>query len=477
MDLATAPIAWLAPRIARGDLSPVEVVAAVLARIAELDGALHAYVTLDERGALSAAAVAEREIAAGRARGPLHGIPLGVKDNLSVAGMPVTNGSPAMQRTVAATDATAVSRLRAAGAVILGKHTMHEWAMGGTCTRTPGGPVRNPWDFARIPGGSSGGSAAAVSAGLAAGAIGTDGMGSIRTPASYCGIVGLKPTYGLVSRFGELPRTTAWNDHVGALARTVADVRLLLAVIAGPDPRDPTSRTAPGTVAATGSPPDPRTLRVGLLRTPLDGDIAPAIRAAVDATAGLLGGLGADVVEVSIPEIGRTGLAMPALANESQAALLPLALAGPDRFANDDIRARTLAAELALPADRRRAQAVAQDIRDAIEAALAFVDVLVLPTNTTAPFPIGAARWRVGSGESVALDLPGGQARVTTRLTMPFNLAGVPVISIPARDLVEGLPVGVQLVGRRWEDHRLLDIASLLEAHGAAWRMPPAAGG
>jgi aspartyl-tRNA(Asn)/glutamyl-tRNA(Gln) amidotransferase subunit A len=201
------------------------------------------------------------------------------------------------------------------------------------------------------------------------------------------------------------------------------------------------------------------------------------IRAAVDATAGLLGGLGADVVEVSIPEIGRTGLAMPALANESQAALLPLALAGPDRFANADIRARTLAAELALPADRRRAQAVAQDIRDAIEAALAFVDVLVLPTNTTAPFPIGAARWRVGSGERVALDLPGGQARVTTRLTMPFNLAGVPVVSIPARDLVDGLPVGVQLVGRRWEDHRLLDIASLLEAHGAAWRLPPAAGG
>jgi len=473
MDLATAPIARLAPLIAARRVSPVEVVKAVLDRIEALDGILHAYVTLDVAGALAAARAAEREIAAGGSRGPLHGIPVGVKDNIMVAGMPTTNGSPAMQGRLAAADATSVARLRGAGAVILGKHAMHEWAMGGTCTRIPGGPVRNPWDLGRVPGGSSGGSAAAVSAGLAAAAIGTDGWGSVRTPASYCGVVGLKPTRGLVSRRGELPPSSAWNNQMGPIARTVADVRIMLDALAGPDPGDPTSRTPP--VRPALAPLDSRRLRVGVARTPLDGDIRPEVGAAVGRAAIILEGLGATVAEVPLPSLGRIPLAIPALGTEVQDVLLPLALRGPDGFSNPDIRLRVLAAGLWGPDDVRRAYGVVDAIRDEVEAALALVDVLLLPTNSTPAFPIGVDRWPVGTGEVVEMHRAYGQGRVTTRLTFPFNLVGVPALSLPAPDLVDGMPVGIQLVGRRWEDERLLDIAALLEAEGAAWRLPRAA--
>jgi aspartyl-tRNA(Asn)/glutamyl-tRNA(Gln) amidotransferase subunit A len=472
MELATASIAAVAPRIAAREVSCVELLGAVLERIDRLDGALHAYVTLDVRGALEEARAADAELAAGRRRGPLHGIPVGVKDSIAVAGLPATNGSPAMARNVPDRDATSVARLRAAGAVILGKHALHEWAMGGTCTRIPGGPVRNPWDVGRVPGGSSGGSAAAVSAGLAFAAIGTDGWGSIRTPAAYCGVVGLKPTRGLVSRWGELPATTAWNNQMGPLARTVEDARIMLEAIAGPDPRDPTSRPAPAGPPAR--QPGPRGLRVGLARTPLDGDVRPAVRAAVERGAALLEGLGATIVEVPLPSIARTALALPALGTETRDVLLPLALRGDDAFGNPDVRMRVLAGELWEPADVRRAEAVAATIRAEVLAALAIVDVLLLPTNSTPAFPVGAARWEVGDGEVVVLDRAGGQGRITTRLTLPFNLVGGPALSLPAPDLVDGMPVGIQLVGRPWEDHRLLDVAALLEAEGACWRPPPA---
>lgn len=472
MDLATAPIAWLAPRIAAREIAPLEVLDAVLARIDRLEGAVHAYATLDEAGALRAAREAEREIAAGGYRGALHGIPVGIKDSIAVAGLPATNGSPAMMRHVPSEDATSVARLRAAGAVILGKHALHEWAMGGTCSVIPGGPVRNPWNPARVPGGSSGGSAAAVSAGLAAAAVGTDGWGSIRTPASYCGVVGLKPTRGLVSRWGELPATTAWNNQMGPIARTVADVRIMLDALAGPDRRDPTSRSRPTT--APGAPVEPRSLRVGLARTPLDGDVRPAVRAAVDRGAAILAGLGAEVVDAPLPSLGHAALAIPSLASETREVLLPLALRGEERFGNPEIRLRVLAGELWTHDDVRRAHAVADAIRAEIEAALALVDVLLLPTNSTPAFPIGAERWTVGSGEVVEMNRVYGQGRVTTRLTLPFNYAGVPALSLPAPDLVDGMPVGIQLIGRPWEDGRLLDVAALLEAQGAAWR-PPAA--
>lgn len=471
MDLAIEPIATLAPRIASRELSPVEIVRAVLARIDDLDPRLAAYVTVDGGAAVAAAQEAEDEIGRSGARGPLHGIPVAIKDCLAVAGWPTTNGSPRMAGHVTTFDAAVVERLRAAGAIILGKTALHEWAMGGTCSRQPGGPVRNPWDLSRVPGGSSGGSAAAVAAGLACAAIGTDGMGSIRTPASYCGVVGLKPTYGLVSRYGELPPTSSWTDHVGPLTRTVEDARLVLAAIAGPDSRDPTSRTRPA-----GAPTDrrhPTSLRVGLVQSPLHGDIRPAVRAAIDDVAARLASRGAAIVPVELPSFGLMPLVGPAFATESQDVLLPLALDGPWSFANPDIRYRVLAGEFVRAADVRRARQVAMAIRTEVLRALEGVDVLLLPTTTTPAFEIGATEALVGDGESVDLGRPGGQARLTTRLTQPFNIVGAPAISLPAGALADGLPVGVQLVGHRWADDALLAVAALVEADGAGYRRPP----
>lgn len=470
-DLAIEPIANLAPRIASRELSPVELVGAVLARIDDLDPQLAAYVIVDGAAGIAAAQEAEAEIGRSGARGPLHGIPVAIKDCLAVAGWPTTNGSPRMAGHVTAFDAAVVERLRTAGAIILGKTALHEWAMGGTCSRQPGGPVRNPWDLSRVPGGSSGGSAAAVAAGLACAAIGTDGMGSIRTPAAYCGVVGLKPTYGLVSRYGELPPTSSWTDHVGPLTRTVEDARLVLAAIAGPDSRDPTSRTRPA------APPTdrrhPASLRVGLLESPLHGDIRPAVRAAIDDVAARLASRGAVIVPVELPSLGHMALVGPALGTESQDMLLPFALDGPRSFSNADIRYRVLAAEFVRAADVRRARQVAMAIRTEVLRALDGVDVLLLPTTTTPAFEIGATEAIVGDGESVDLGRPGGQARLTTRLTQPFNIVGVPAISLPAAFLADGLPVGVQLVGQRWADDALLDVAALVEADGAAYRRPP----
>ncbi|HXG39524.1 MAG TPA: amidase [Candidatus Limnocylindrales bacterium] len=462
-------IAALAPELAAGRVSPVHLVEALLRRAERLEPILRAYVRLDPASALEAAERAGREIAAGAYRGPLHGVPIAVKDNLPVSGWPTTNGSPLMAAYVAGHEAGVVERLRAAGAVIVGTTRLHEWAMGGTCTYEPGGPVRNPWDPDRVPGGSSGGSAAAVAAGLAYGAIGTDGAGSIRTPAAYCGVVGLKPTRGLVTRFGIVPPTSSPLDHVGPLARSVADARLILEATAGYDPRDPTSRRPPDELPR--GLPDRRP-RIGAVRSDVLREVRPEVGAAVADVVDSLARLGCDAVEVEVPSLGLAGLVWAGVLSEAQELLLPLAVDHPDGFANPDLRYRILAAEFVRAADVRRARQLATRLRGEIWAALDDVDALLLPTTTTPAFPIGAERVAVGSGELVDLRRPGGQARVTTRLTLPFNVAGLPALSIPAPALVDGLPVGVQLVGRPWADEWLLELAGTLEAAGAAYRPP-----
>jgi aspartyl-tRNA(Asn)/glutamyl-tRNA(Gln) amidotransferase subunit A len=472
-DLPFATIAELAPRLAARDLSSVELVTAVLGRIERDEARLRAYVTVDPAAALAAAREADRALAAGAAPGPLHGIPVAVKDNIAVAAWPVTNGSPRMADHRPGFDAAAVERLRAAGAIIFGKTALHEWAMGGTCRHQPGGPVRNPWDPDRVPGGSSGGSAVAVAAGLAIAAIGTDGMGSIRTPASYCGVVGLKPSPGRTSRYGVLPPTSSPTDQLGPITRSVADAATLLAVLDGPDRRDPTSTPAP----PGWSDPDHaagRPLRLGIPHSPLDGDILPSVAAAVDASIDRVVAAGATRVDVAIPALADAALCGPATLTELQATLLPLALDGPDAFANPDLRYRVLANEFVRAADVRRARRLASRLRAAVLAALADVDVLVLPTDATPAFAIDATGVMVGDGSLVSFDVPGGQARITTRLTLPFNVARVPALSLPAADLVDGLPVGIQLVGRPWDEATLLRAAAAFEATGSVVRRPPA---
>ncbi len=479
-DLASRTIGQLAPELRRRTISPVEVLAAVLERIDRLEPVLRTYVSIDRDAAVSAAREAEREIAAGRWRGPLHGIPLAVKDCLAVAGWPTTNASPLMAEHRTEFDATAVRRLRAAGAVIVGKSNMHEWAMGGTCTGMPAGTVRNPWDVERVPGGSSGGSAAAVSAGLALGAIGTDGMGSIRTPASYCGVVGLKPTRGLVPRFGELPPNSSLLGSIGPLARDVRDAATILAAIAGPDETDPTSRRrlAGWRLDPDDLRPDVDGLRIGLPLTSLLDDATPAVRAAVAAAATALEGLGGRVRDVPLPALDDVRLVVLGTQSEAQSFLLPLALDRPDGFASRDIRNRIIANDFVRAADARRALQLRTRIRLAVAEAMADLDLLLLPTNSTAAFPIGTGRVAIGSGDDVVdLGARGGQSRLTTRLTLPFNVVGLPALSMPAVDRVDGLPIGLQLVAHASAEPVLLRAAlALEEATTGGFVEPPIAG-
>jgi aspartyl-tRNA(Asn)/glutamyl-tRNA(Gln) amidotransferase subunit A len=476
-ELAVETIGRLASRLSRREVSPVDVVRAALEHVDEFDPLLRGFITVRADEALEAARPAERELLRGHVRGPLHGVPVAVKDNLAVAGWPTTNGSRLMAEHVTDYDATVVDRLRRAGAIILGKNNMHEWAMGGTCTGMYFGTVRNPWDPGRVPGGSSGGSAAAVSAGLAFAAIGTDGMGSIRTPASYCGVVGLKPTFGLVSRFGELPPTSSWLDHVGPITRDVADAAIVLSAIAGEDPADPTSVRPPADWAIDpgGLRSDITGLRIGLPVAYFLDDAVPAVRRAVESAATTLTRLGATVEEVHLPSLRHLPLVLLGAQTESQSYLLPLALEQGDGFASREIRNRILAAEFVRHADARRALQLRNQIRGEFRDVMARVDMLLTPTDPTPAFEIDAATVSIGSGGAeVDLRRPGGQSRLTTRLTLPFNVAGLPSLSLPAPTGEGELPIGLQLTGRRWHEAVLLRTAYALEsATTGGYRVPP----
>ncbi|MDP6345444.1 MAG: amidase, partial [Alphaproteobacteria bacterium] len=283
-------IAAMGERIAAGELSPVELVRAQLDRIEALDGGLRAYVSLYPEQAMDAASQAEREIAAGAYRGPLHGIPLAVKDLFQVAGMRRTCGSKILDEGVADSDATSVARLRRAGAIILGLLNLHEFAFGPTGINPHVGTARNPWSRDRVCGGSSSGSGCAVAASLAAGALGSDTGGSIRIPAALCGVVGLKQSYGLASRQGIFPLVAAF-DHGGPLGRTVSDVAIMLQAIAGPDPGDPTTAAAQITDYSAHLDDQVSGRRVGVL-VEMFADLHPGVDAAVREALGVLAAAG-----------------------------------------------------------------------------------------------------------------------------------------------------------------------------------------
>ncbi|HEY3115338.1 MAG TPA: amidase, partial [Chloroflexota bacterium] len=418
---------------------------------------LHAFITLRPESALAEATKAEEEIAAGRRRGPLHGIPLGIKDNIAVAGWPTTNGSPLMRDFVTNYDAAVVERLRGAGAVIVGKNNMHEWASGGTSSNTTYGIAHNPWDESRIPGGSSGGSTAAVSASMIYGSVGTDGWGSIRAPSSNCGVVGLKPTYGLVSRFGELPPTSATTDHLGPINKCVRDAALMLNVLAGHDPRDPTSLRSQPKDYTAGLATGVKGLRIGVPRRFFydlaSDDVKVTIAKAVDA----LAAQGAEVRDVETPTVEYMPLLTSATANESNPFVAKLALQGPDGFGDQHIWERVMASQFVRVADSLKAARVRNKMRQEFEALMEQVDVLAMPTNTTTAFPIAR---------------PGD----STILTLPFNYVGMPTISVPCGLAADGLPVGLMIAGRHWQDDMVLRTAYACEqATTGGYLVPPIA--
>jgi aspartyl-tRNA(Asn)/glutamyl-tRNA(Gln) amidotransferase subunit A len=452
-DLVWSPLVELTRMIAAKTVSPVEVVEAYLDRIGKLDGTLKCFITVCGDQAREAARQAEAELMAGRPRGPLHGIPLGLKDLFNTAGLRTTGGSKILEASVPTEDATVVRRLRQAGAIVLGKLNMHEFAYGPEGLNAHYGQTRNPWDASavRIPGGSSSGSGVAVAAGLVAGALGSDTGGSIRIPASLCGITGLKPTYGRVSRDGVLP--LAWSmDHAGPMAHTAADCAVILGCLAGYDPADPTTSVLPVpdyTAALTG---DIKGLRVGLLRKFFFEAAVPAVAHAVEAAVEVLKGLGAIVEDVELPSVMHVAPASFAIVAVEALAYHAEWLRTRAAEYQPDVRERLRLGAFVSGLQYVRAQQVRALVRREVDAALARRDVLLAPTTPIPATALGEEQVSLGDGVSDARS-------ALIRLTRPFNFSGHPAGSVPCGFTGAGLPLGMQIVGRPFDEATVLRVA------------------
>jgi aspartyl-tRNA(Asn)/glutamyl-tRNA(Gln) amidotransferase subunit A len=466
-DPTAATLADLARAIRAGKVSPVALTRAYLDRIARLDGALRAFITVDGDGALAAATALEREAAAGAWRGPLHGVPLAHKDLCLIPGLPTSCGTLTSDYFVGAPPCTAVTRLVAAGALTLGKLNMTELALGPFGDNAHHGDVQNPWRIGHVSGGSSSGSGAAVAAGLAAGALGTDTGGSIRLPAACCGLVGLKPTYGRVSRAGVMPLSWSY-DHVGPLARTVGDAALLLGVIAGHDPLDATSSRQPVPDYLAALEGDVRGLRLGVAggfyADGLDAEVSRAMAEAVVA----LRGLGAAVETVAVPDPRPMVAACSNVMVRAEAAVIhsrilkerpgELQPAVRDRMAPG----LTVTAYEYLQGQRLRARFT----REFIDDVFSRMDVLVTPT-----IPEPAPALAAAKAGSVA-DVIARMGRFS-RLTRPFNALGLPALSVPCGASADGRPFALQLVGRPFDEPTLLRVAQAYEGATAWHRRRP----
>jgi aspartyl-tRNA(Asn)/glutamyl-tRNA(Gln) amidotransferase subunit A len=470
-DLVWTPMTELARLVAARAVSPVEVVDAHLARIEALDGRLRAYITVLGDTARAQAKAAEAAAAAGGALAPLHGVPIALKDLYCTRGVRTTGGSRLLGDWRPDEDATVVERLARAGAIVLGKLNMHEFAFGPEGLNPHYGTTRNPWDPAthRICGGSSSGSGGAVAAGLAPGALGSDTGGSIRIPSALCGITGIKPTYGRVSRAGVLP--LAWSmDHVGPMCRSAADCALMLGAIAGYDPRDPTTSVLPVSDYGQALTGDVKGLRIGLLRSFFLESAAPEVAQAVEAAVTVLQGLGATVQDVALDTARHAAAA-------SYAVLSPEAYAYHEEWLRtrageygDDVRERLRVGAFVSAADYLKGQRLRTLIRQDVDAALGRLDVLIAPTTPVAATPVGATEVTIGGQRH--------PVRPTLiRYTRYFNLSGHPVVSAPCGFTPEGLPVGLQIVGRSFDEATTLRVADAYQ-RATDWhrRRPPVDG-
>lgn len=444
---------------------------AALDRIAAVDAGLHAFLHVDAERALARARALDRLDAPA---GPLHGVPVALKDNLAVAGMTTTAGSKILEHYVPPYDATVVTKLEAAGAVVLGKTVCDEFSMGSSTENSAFGPSRNPWATDRAPGGSSGGSAVAVSAGMAPLALGSDTGGSIRQPAAFCGVVGVKPTYGRVSRYGLIAYASSL-DQIGPFARTVADAALCLDVISGPDAHD-------GTAAAVAAPSfegaltgDVAGVRIGVPRSWLHEGVDADVAAAFDASLVALERLGASIHDVELPH---SRVAIPtyylvataeASSNLARYDGVRYGLRIPDAKNLGDMYNRTRDAGFGAEVKRRimlgtyvlsagyydayylKAQRVRTLIRRDFDAAFASVDVVAMPTTPTPAFPLGA------------FDKDPLQMYLADIFTVSAPLAGLPALSVPCGLSSTGLPIGLQLTGRAWDEATMLRVADAYE--------------
>jgi aspartyl-tRNA(Asn)/glutamyl-tRNA(Gln) amidotransferase subunit A len=454
-ELCYTSLRGLATLIQRQEVSPVEATQAVVDRVEKFDRQLNSFITLLRDEALSWARTAEQEIHAGHYRGPLHGIPIAVKDLYYTKGIRTTAGSKILSDFVPAYDATAIARLREAGAILIGKLNMHEFAHGATNASSLIGACNNPWDTLRVPGGSSGGAAAAVAAGLCFGALGSDTGGSIRIPAAFCGIVGLKPTYGRVSRYGVFP--LSWSlDHVGPMTRTVTDAALMLQVIAGHDRHDPTTRTAVVPDYSAALTRDIEGARLGIPQEFYFEQLDPEVRDSVRSAIQTLERAGAQVEEVSLP-LSKYAAAAGRIISLTESAEIHEKFLK-TRFADysPDVRADFVVGQLILGKHYMKAQRLRSLIRQEMAAALRRVDALVTPTVSIPAPRIGQKTADIGQ-ETIDV------MSALSRLTRPANLSGFPAVSMPCGFTQGGLPIGLQLTGRPFAEGTILQLAFAYE--------------
>jgi aspartyl-tRNA(Asn)/glutamyl-tRNA(Gln) amidotransferase subunit A len=437
-------------------LSPVELTRAFLDRISHLDSTLKAYITVLPERALAAARVAEAEILQGHHKGPLHGIPIALKDLYDTKGIRTTASSRVMADRIPTEDATTTARLEAAGAILLGKLAMHEFALGGPDPSNGFPLARNPWHLDHIPGGSSSGSGTAVAAGLCMGSLGSCTGGSIRGPAAYCSIVGLKATYSRVSRYGVVP--LSWSlDHCGPMTWTVADSAIMLQAIAGYDPKDPTSSPAsvPDYTAALRE--DVSGLTIGVPRHFFFADDPQIDRdtlTVVDRALTELQALGARIETVTIPMLAYSGAAQPVIMLSEAFAYHEQNLRRRPEAFGEMVRARFRTGGLFTSSDYVQAQRVRNVLKRECAEVLQRVDVLVSPTMSS-PAPTFASM----------------DAMTTARrpsFTGPYNLTGMPAISVPCGFTPSGLPVGLQIAGKPFDEPTVLRVAHTYERH-ARW--------
>jgi aspartyl-tRNA(Asn)/glutamyl-tRNA(Gln) amidotransferase subunit A len=445
--LTRMSIREVADLVRKKKVSPVELTTACLARIDRANPALNAFITITAESALQQAREAEAEVKRGKWRGPLHGVPIALKDLFDTAGVRTTAASGVFKDRIPAEDAEVVRRLKTAGAVLLGKTNMHEFAFGGSSIVSYFGAVHNPWELSHIAGGSSGGSAAALAAELCYGALGSDTAGSVRLPAAHCGIVGLKPTYGLVSARGVIP--LSWSlDHVGPMARTVADTALLLQVIAGYDSQDITSEEmkVPDYEAALRA--NVSSLRIGVPREFFFADLDPDIESATKAAVSALGKLTIGIREVALPANTMETLRDVVRAAEAFAYHREFVAKTPELYQPLTLRRIRLGADVTTPAYIQARRDLAQ-VRRTAGKSFESIDALVTPTLPIPPPAIS--------------DPTADDILPTVRNTSPFNVSGLPSISVPCGFTSTGLPIGLQIIGPPGGDAVVLQLAHAYE--------------
>jgi aspartyl-tRNA(Asn)/glutamyl-tRNA(Gln) amidotransferase subunit A len=458
-ELLTLTIAELATKIRARQVSPVELTEAALAQAERLQPTLDSFITILHDTARQQAREQEAALMRGEYRGPLHGIPIGIKDNIATAGIRTTVGSKVLAHHVPTEDAEVVRRCKEAGAIILGKENLEEFAAGPTSNNPHYGAVHNPWKLDCVPGGSSGGSGANVAACVTFASLGTDLGGSVRLPGTFCGVVGLKQTFGRVSQRGLL--VTSFNgDHIGPLTRSVRDSALMLQAIAGYDPLEPSTVPVPVADYTAQLGQAVRGLKMGMPTNHyfelLDPEVERSVRQAIAA----LEELGVELREVSLPMMQYVGALRIAGMADSVVTHEPFLAKGRQDY-GPDVLYRTLAGQFVLARDYSKAMKVQRLIKEEYARVLQEVDVLVTPTAPVPAPPIGAQTVTLGGA---AHRVRGPGSGVISKNTSPSNATGLPAITVPCGFTAAGLPIGLQLIGRPFEEALLFQVAHAYEA-------------